>query len=412
MAAVVFKADKAVFLSHKSIYSIAIVTILLVWLTVYHTPHSVPTFSRPKSHKQPYSSITSNKSDSHALCTIESYNHGKWVYDPIVNLGNNLTAANFATATGYYCRKKFAHRCFRRSESELIRAKTIVDYRWQPESNCTLLDFNPKLLSEHLNDHPILFVGDSITQLQFESLGCLLGHYYTNRHPSHSNLNGGNPNIRVDEKAPESKETASLAFIRSDYLLRLDDFKLTIPADSPGTQLGTGLNHPWVHGLSYFDYIVLNTGPHWHPNLMWGPNETEEELLDAFKRAMSTILDYLDNHVRSNQKVWIRTTPYGHAACSQFTEPSITPIPPSGKTGEFEWHLFQQFDMIWKDILLPYRKDNRFEIFDVTTLSNLRGDAHSKPDKDCLHTCLPGPVDYWNRLLYHEIMKKEIGYTY
>lgn len=121
---------------------------------------------------------------------------------------------------------------------------------------------------------------------------------------------------------------------------------------------------------------------------------------------MSVVLDFLNKKVKSHQRVWIRSTPYGHASCSQFKEPQTNPLAPTGKTGEYEWHLFKAFDDIWSDLLSDLVKDERFNILDISTLSNQRGDAHSKPDADCLHTCIPGPVDTWNRLLYHEIMKK------
>lgn len=143
----------------------------------------------------------------------------------------------------------------------------------------------------------------------------------------------------------------------------------------------------------------------------WGPNESEGELLVAFKEAVKAVLAYLDKHVKPHQKVWIRTTPYGHAKCSQYEEPQPVPLAPSGQEGEYEWHLFHQFDLIWKDLLSSLiqknaKKDTRFEMFDITDMSNQRADSHSKPDADCLHTCIPGPVDDWNRLLYHEIMKE------
>ena len=119
-----------------------------------------------------------------------------------------------------------------------------MDYRWQP-NNCELLEMNTKKLADHLLNHPILFIGDSITQLQFESLGCLLGNHFPNRHPIKSDLNGGNSKIRVNELASLKKDTSSIAFIRSDYLLRLDDYQVILPFDEPGVQLGSGENHPW-----------------------------------------------------------------------------------------------------------------------------------------------------------------------
>lgn len=119
---------------------------------------------------------------------------------------------------------------------------------------------------------------------------------------------------------------------------------------------------------------------------------------------MATILDYLQSHIQPHQKVWIRTTPYGHATCSKFKTPQSNPLEPTGKTGEYEWHLFKAFDDIWRE-LLSQDEDPQFDIFDIAPLSNQRADAHSKPDADCLHTCIPGPVDTWNKLLNHEILK-------
>ncbi|KAG2237604.1 hypothetical protein INT48_004507 [Thamnidium elegans] len=376
----------------KYIYIVSIFGCIILWITVY-TP--TPLLKIEYTDRQPISQDSS-------LCTPELFNQGRWIYDPI-DIESPTNQTQFAKAAGYHCLKKFAHRCFRRGKDESLRAKQIMDYRWQPET-CRSIELNPKVLAEHFREHPILFVGDSITQLQFESLACLLGEHFPNRHPPKSNLNGGNTKIKVNELAAVDRETSSLAYIRSDYLLRLDDYKVISPFEDVGSQLGNGENYPWVHALDRFDYIVLNTGPHWHPNIQWGPNQSEQELLAAFKKAMSAVLDYLKNNVKSHQKVWIRTTPYGHASCSQFKEPQVNPFAPTGRTGEYEWHLFQEFDNIWKHLLAD-DEDTRFDIFDISTLSNQRGDAHSKPDADCLHTCIPGPVDTWNKLLNHEILK-------
>jgi hypothetical protein len=54
--------------------------------------------------------------------------------------------------------------------------------------------------------------------------------------------------------------------------------------------------------------------------------------------------------------------------------------------------------------LIEKENDPRFMFFNVS-LSNYRGDTHSMPDHDCLHTCLPGPVDDWNKFLYHEMTR-------
>ncbi|KAI8988872.1 GDSL/SGNH-like acyl-esterase family found in Pmr5 and Cas1p-domain-containing protein [Pilobolus umbonatus] len=381
--------------THRHVYVGVILMCIVLWLTTYNKLYLQSTgINTPEE-------MSDNTLDRQ-LCTPDQYNNGQWIHNPVTI--HPFTQEELSKVAGYYCQKKFAHRCFRREDpNELIRAKQIMDYSWQPD-HCDLLELNPKTLATHFTRHPILFLGDSITQLQFESMACLLGQHLPNRRAHGSILNGGNSKIRVEELSGDNINKTAVAYLRSDYLLRLDDFKIIGPHEASGNQLGTGENNPWAHTLSHFDYIVLNTGPHWHPNVFWGPDGSEEDLLISFKKAMMVIYDYLTHHLRHDQIAWIRTTPYGHAKCSLFNEPQDTPLPPTGLEGEYEWHLFAQFDSIWKSII-EAGKDDRIRVFDVSLLSNKRADAHSKPDRDCLHTCIPGPVDEWNRLLYHELKR-------
>jgi hypothetical protein len=114
---------------------------------------------------------------------------------------------------------------------------------------------------------------------------------------------------------------------------------------------------------------------------------------------MAIIFDHLKRTIKPHQRVWIRSTPFGHKDCSRHTRPATLthPIdPPSGQPGEYEWHLFPVFDAVWKDWIEEWQKlhplDKRFAYLDISDMTNLRGDAHSKPDRDCLHTCLPGTL--------------------
>lgn len=226
-----------------------------------------------------------------------------------------------------------------------------MDYTWVP-NDCSLVPFDAGVFAKYLGDHPLLFVGDSINQLEYESLACLLGQHMHNP-PSDTHLSGGNPNMWISQLVHEEKMqvegAVSMAYLRSDYLVRLDDFKLHDPMDEEGYLIGKGSNFPWKHALDRFDNIIINTGPHWHPDLRWGPNKSEKELLDAFSKGMRVVFDYLKEHVKPRQRVFIRSTPYGHAKCSQYKQPDVkTPHAPSGQPGEYEWHMHEQFDSIWK----------------------------------------------------------------
>lgn len=70
--------------------------------------------------------------------------------------------------------------------------------------------------------------------------------------------------------------------------------------------------------------------------------------MDAYRRAMRIIFDYLQRNLRPVQRVWVRSTPYGHAKCSRYTEPSKTPFAPTRKEGEFQWDMFEKMDQVWK----------------------------------------------------------------
>ncbi|KAL7308733.1 DNA-directed DNA polymerase [Mucor circinelloides] len=340
------------------------------------------------------------------LCSSDDFNQGKWVHQSIGLESQNVDGIN--NFVGYHCNWDFPHRCYRRQEpaSEFNRSKSIIDYAWQPDS-CMVLPYQARDFSKHLSENPLLLVGDSITQLMFESMWCLLGQDLTSQNKD-TQLSGGDTSMWVSQLVHRDLEyqdpaKITVAYIRSDYLVKLDDFSLIKPNEGEGYQIGVGSNFPWVHAIPRFKYIMINTGPHWHPDLKWGPNKDRKELLQAFKKGMSKVFDYLKQNVKADQRVWVRSTPYGHAKCSQYTSPSSHIVTPTGQQGEYEWDMFEQFDFVWKD-MIEKEKDERFHFFNVS-ISNYRGDAHSQPDSDCLHTCLPGPVDDWNKFFYHQVVK-------
>ena len=122
-----------------------------------------------------------------------------------------------------------------------------VDYSWKPYE-CDVLPMDPHALAKHLSEHPLLLVGDSITQLQFESLSCLLGEYLNVPKKADTALTGGNPEIKVNQLVYKNElgdKALAVAFIRSDNLVRLGDYKVLDPYDEQGTLLSKGSNYPW-----------------------------------------------------------------------------------------------------------------------------------------------------------------------
>ena len=128
-----------------------------------------------------------------------------------------------------------------------------ISHAWKPKK-CELVPFDARKFSAYIADHPLLFVGDSINQLAFESMACLLGEKLHSPQGD-TNMTGGNSNTWAAQLVHESKlqveGAVSLGFVRSDYLVRLDDFKLTDPLDEEGYVIGRGSNYAW-----YVRYIM------------------------------------------------------------------------------------------------------------------------------------------------------------
>jgi len=66
-----------------------------------------------------------------------------------------------------------------------------------------------------------------------------------------------------------------------------------------------------------------------------------------------------------------------------------------------------------------FSKKTLIEVLDIMPMTILRRDGHisdefrpaTVPDGDCLHYALPGPIDWWNHLLFSnlkDIMLNEI----
>ena len=62
--------------------------------------------------------------------------------------------------------------------------------------------------------------------------------------------------------------------------------------------------------------------------------------------------------------------------------------------------------------LMKALEQSSFRVLDITRMSEFRADAHpsttgGKKHDDCMHWCLPGPIDMWNELLLSVLKKYE-----
>lgn len=158
---------------------------------------------------------------------------------------------------------------------------------------------------------------------------------------------------------------------------------------------------PWIHyALSgKYDYIILNRGAHYLPTTL--VNEQLELLIPFLHDIMNKF---------SKTQIFYRNTVSGHPKCSDFDKPLqlednynryVMHAFNSPEVRDFNWG---KFPLQNKIITKAFESINAI-IIDVNASAYFRPDSHSRPNGDCLHYCLPGPVDNWVILFYNILLK-------
>ncbi|XP_019265544.1 PREDICTED: protein ALTERED XYLOGLUCAN 4 isoform X2 [Nicotiana attenuata] len=205
----------------------------------------------------------------------------------------------------------------------------------------------------------------------------------------------------------------------------------------------------WASDLGQLDMIVLSVG-HWflHSAVYYygdsvlgchycsGQNYTEIGFYDvygkAYRTTLNTIIERRGNNNKGNRGVLdVIVTTFSPAhfegewdklgAC-----PKTKPYNPEEK--KLEWMDAQMRETAINQVNAAKKEAEnlsnvRIEAVDVTKLALLRPDGHPGPymhpfpfangveervQNDCVHWCLPGPIDTWNEILL-QVIKKWTG---
>ncbi|RUS27861.1 hypothetical protein BC938DRAFT_482630 [Jimgerdemannia flammicorona] len=209
--------------------------------------------------------------------TPSSFNNGTHVRSP---LGFVHTLDELNRKAGYRCSLEGPKRL---TQEELVRRKSATEWAWQPTS-CTLLEFDLLLFTRHLEQNPLLFIGDSTSHQQLGSLRCLLGDYVRQIHDPFSKSTFFMPDRRLTEwriqlhsLAVSENRTMSM-FLRSDFLVRSRDLEVIKPGEESELERDP-YNFAWSHLVPEFKYVVINTGAHWNKEVF----NTSLSILEALK---------------------------------------------------------------------------------------------------------------------------------
>ncbi|XP_021749418.1 protein trichome birefringence-like 38 [Chenopodium quinoa] len=347
-------------------------------------------------HHNPQKPHHSNKKGSHlrgrqqmGSCNLFQ---GKWVFN--IN-GGSSPLYNFSTCP--FINPEFD--CLKYGRPD----KVYLQYAWSPD-DCSLPRFDGVEFLTRFRGKTIMFVGDSLSLNQWNSLTCM--------------VHASAPQV----KYTMGKKGAIYSVNFEEYGVSVQLYHTTYIVDIIKEPIGRVLKLDSIEGGSVWknmDVLIFNTWHWWlHTGASqgWdyiqdGPKVVKDmDRLTAFNKGLTTWARWVDNNVDpSKTKVFfqgISPTHYDprewHGAsksCSGEAEPLSGSIYPGGSP--------PAADIVRK--VISTMKKPAF-LLDITTLSQLRKDAHPEAYSgdhsgiDCSHWCLPGLPDTWNELLYAALL--------
>lgn len=273
----------------------------------------------------------------------------------------------------------------------------------------------------------VMFIGDSLTFHWSQSFWKLLGHRDT---PSSGTQEGVDEGYQWQHQVQCPKQTIDVSFYRSDNL----DIH-TKGRESCGDNSGT-----------CFEWESKYNNPDHGPTLLLANTGSHTSFDENFRNDFNEFFVHLDDINRQKDVVLFRTSVPGHRECllddlepyhnytqyratlkDSYNPYEGTDLPKINAYKAFHWDNFLPYNKYVHNLLdtrtahlekHPGASEHQItiEMLDVVPMTILRPDGHaSSPDclncglrkgniGDCLHYSLPGPVDWWNHLMFTQLL--------
>ncbi|KAG2326676.1 hypothetical protein Bca4012_035614 [Brassica carinata] len=330
-------------------------------------------------------SLSSNKSS----CNIY---RGSWVYDNAYPLYDSNSCP--------FIERQFNCKSNGRPDRDYLK------YRWQP-SGCNIPRFNGLDFLERLKGKKLMFVGDSLSLNQWQSLTCLLHNaapkakFTISRSPSglsvfsfpayNATIMFSRNAFLVDIVGAPPKRVMKLDSISTGSLWKTAD---VLVFNSWHWWLHTGRKQPW-DAIEYGNVTVRDM-----------------DRLVAYEKAIRTWAMWIDRNIdHSKTEVFFQGVSPDHAqskdwskqggngSCIGETKPVMGSNYPAGP---------HPAELVVEKVIKTMKNPAR--LMDVTLMSQLRKDGHPSvygfgghTTPDCSHWCLAGVPDSWNQLLYSDL---------
>ncbi|XP_050228331.1 protein trichome birefringence-like 19 [Mercurialis annua] len=307
----------------------------------------------------------------------------------------------------------------------------FMKWRWRPD-DCELPFFDARQFLELVRGKSMAFVGDSVGRNQMQSLLCLLAHV---AHPKDVS------NMYTTDTAYfkywlYSAYNFTLSTLWSPFLVKSCD------ADPDGHSLNNLMNlyldtpdESWANHIESFDYVIISAGQWFFRPMTFymngeikgchkcdNANITDVTNYYGYRMAFRTAFRTLQRLKGYKGVTFLRTYSPSHfengawnaggncARTRPFTSEEM-------KLEGYELELYlTQVEELRKAEKEGKKNGLIFRLLSTTEAMVLRPDGHPNyhgisPDRnktvaDCVHWCLPGPIDTWNEFLLY-MMKRE-----
>ncbi|CAL5370784.1 unnamed protein product [Camellia sinensis] len=347
---------------------------------------------------------------------------GSWVPDPDGPYYTNMT-----------CREIQEHQnCikFGRPDSEYLK------WRWKPDG-CELPMFDPYQFMELMRGKSLAFVGDSVARNHMQSLICLLSREKRVEKVEEPEDVSEIPYGSQFKRYEYRNHSFTIEMFWSPYLVKTTQTDPTDPTQSrPFNLFLDEFDEQWTSKIEPFDYVIISAG-HWffRPTMfylegrlagcLYCPQSNIPHLTSYFsyRRAFRTAFRAINSLSNYKGLTFLRTFAPSHfeggywdkgGDCARKRPFRNNETSLEGYNLEFYSIQVQELKIAQR---LGRRKGLKYRLFDVTQAMLLRPDGH--PSKyghwpqakvslanDCVHWCLPGPVDAWNDF-FLELLKRE-----